>query len=152
MLIVYGVDVGYVSTTRQGLLFLLFGTFMAGGAIYSWAYLPDVQRAVNIRRRPDGVSGDTLQLGPMRSGGIDLGGGIAGGSDAHRNDRSVRSYDRHYGESRRGTMLETKNLEELGEGRAKARHEGEIITIRDMWNNLKRRRGQSRLDTPPVAA
>ncbi|CAK7267601.1 hypothetical protein SEPCBS119000_002635 [Sporothrix epigloea] len=146
VLIVYGVDVGYVSTTRQGLLFLLFGTFMVGGAVYSWAYLPDVQRVIEIGRRTDGASGEILQLGPIRSGGM------AGGNDARRNGRSVHSYDRQYGESRRKTVLETKNLEDLGEGRAKARHEGEVITLRDMWSNLKRRRGQSRLETPPAAA
>ena len=44
ILIVYGIHAGYNSTTRQGLVFLLFATFMALGAIFSWAYLPDVQR------------------------------------------------------------------------------------------------------------
>jgi PHS family inorganic phosphate transporter-like MFS transporter len=46
VLVVYGINSGYSSTTRQGLIFLLFATFMALGAIYSWAYLPDVQREV----------------------------------------------------------------------------------------------------------
>jgi PHS family inorganic phosphate transporter-like MFS transporter len=46
VLIVYGINSGYSSTTRQGLIFLLFATFMALGALYSWAYLPDVQRVV----------------------------------------------------------------------------------------------------------
>jgi PHS family inorganic phosphate transporter-like MFS transporter len=46
VLIVYGINSGYSSTTRQGLIFLLFATFMALGALASWAYLPDVQRVV----------------------------------------------------------------------------------------------------------
>jgi len=88
--VVYGINAGYVSTTRQGLIFLLFASFMVFGAIYSWAYLPDVQRCVEV---PGG-----------------------------------------------GRRLETKNLEDLGEGRAKARLEGEVITIRDKWTELKARR------------
>ncbi|KAK4106004.1 MFS general substrate transporter [Parathielavia hyrcaniae] len=46
VLIVYGINSGYTSTMRQGLIFLLFASFMALGAVYSWAYLPDVQRTV----------------------------------------------------------------------------------------------------------
>ncbi|CAK7203955.1 hypothetical protein SEUCBS139899_006705 [Sporothrix eucalyptigena] len=151
VLIVYGVDVGYSSTTRQGLLFLLFGSFMAFGAVFSWAYLPDVQRVIGNRRRPGGVGGGPGRLGPIGIGGIDLG-GMPGDIGADRNGRSVHSYDRRYGGSRSGTALETKNLEDLGEGRAKARHEGEVITIRDKWNELKRRRGRRRLGSSGAAA
>jgi len=88
-MIVYGVQTGYHSPTRQGLLFILFGSFMALGAVYSWAYLPDVHRIVDGKR-------------------------------------------------------ETKNLEDLGEGRVKAKREGEVITIRDKWLEMKRRRGRRR--------
>lgn len=89
MLIVFGVQTGYSSATKQGLLFILFGSFMALGAVFSWAYLPDIQRVVNGKK-------------------------------------------------------ETKNLEDLGEGRAKARAEGEVITIRDKWQEMKRRRARRR--------
>ena len=159
VLIVYGVGVGYDSKTRQGLLFLLFGTFMAFGAIYSWAYLPDVQRVIGNRQRAgSGVGGEPGRLGPIGVGGVDRGGGGGGGGvlpdniDGGRNGRRVHGYDRRYGGSRHGTVLETKNLEDLGEGRAKARHEGEVITIRDKWRELKRRRGQRRTESSQVAA
>jgi PHS family inorganic phosphate transporter-like MFS transporter len=85
VLVVYGINSGYDSQTKQGLIFLLFATFMLLGALFSWAYLPDVQR-----ERPDG-------------------------------------------------HLETKNLEQLGEGRERARQEGEIIGIREKWSELRRR-------------
>ncbi len=90
VLVVYGINTGYASSTRQGLIFLLFATFMALGAVYSWAYLPDVQRVV-----------------------ID--------------------------ESTGRRQLETRNLEELGEGCVKARQEGQLITIRDKWVEIRRR-------------
>jgi len=96
VLVVYGVQVGYNSPTRQGLLFILFAAFMAGGAIYSWAYLPDVHRVVMGKR-------------------------------------------------------ETRNLEDLGEGRAKARREGEVITIREKWSELKRRRDRRSLGSDEPA-
>jgi len=93
---------GYSSTTRQGLIFLLFATFMALGAVYSWAYIPDIQRVV-----------------------VDEGTG-----------------SRH---------LETRNLEELGEGRERARQEGQVVTVRDKWGEMKqRRRGRTR-DLPEMA-
>jgi MFS transporter, PHS family, inorganic phosphate transporter len=41
---VYGINTGYDSTTKQGLIFLLFACIGAVGAFYSWAYLPDIQR------------------------------------------------------------------------------------------------------------
>ncbi|KAL1897066.1 hypothetical protein Sste5346_004271 [Sporothrix stenoceras] len=148
VLIVYGVSVGYESTTRQGLLFLLFGTFMAFGAVFSWAYLPDVQRIVG-NRRPGGVGGPG-RPGPIGIGGIDL--GLPRDVGADRNGRSVHGYGRRYGGARNGTALETKNLEDLGEGRAKARHEGEVITIRDKWTEFKRRRGSRRLGSSSGAA
>jgi MFS transporter, PHS family, inorganic phosphate transporter len=92
VLVVYGINAGYKSTTRQGLIFILFSLFMALGAICSWAYLPDVQRRV---------------LG--RETGKPLG-------------------------------LVNKNLEELGEGRERAKRNGEVVTIREKLHELKRRR------------
>ena len=100
VLIVYGVQTGYANPNRQGMLFVLFGAFMLIGAVYSWAYIPDVQRVGVL----DASSGD----GPA---------------------------------PRKRT---TKTLEELGEGRAKARLEGEIITIKDKWAEIKRRRARRR--------
>ncbi|KAK4226943.1 repressible high-affinity phosphate permease [Podospora fimiseda] len=45
ILIVYGINSGYhYNSERQGLVFLLFASFMALGALFSWTYLPDVQR------------------------------------------------------------------------------------------------------------
>lgn len=41
---VYGINTEYESTTKQGLIFLLFACIGAVGAFYSWAYLPDTQR------------------------------------------------------------------------------------------------------------
>ncbi|KAK3299084.1 major facilitator superfamily domain-containing protein [Chaetomium fimeti] len=96
VLVVYGINSGYNSTTRQGLIFLLFATFMALGAIYSWAYLPDVQRAVY-----DG--GDTAS------------GGDGGGKK----------------------RLETRTLEELGEGYVRACQEGQAIGVREKWGLLR---------------
>lgn len=100
MLVVYGINSWYGSSTRQGLIFLLFGSFMALGALYSWAYLPDVQRVV-----PD-------------SGGR--------------------------------PRLENMNLEELGEGRERARHLEQVITIRDKIGRLKRRRRRRPSDADPA--
>ncbi|KAL2137092.1 hypothetical protein VTI74DRAFT_9698 [Chaetomium olivicolor] len=94
VLVVYGINAGYSSPTRQGLIFLLFATFMALGAIYSWAYLPDVQRVVRDAAE-DGTSGRK--------------------------------------------RLETKNLEELGEGYMRARLEGQVIGVGEKWAVLKGR-------------
>lgn len=44
MLVVYGINSAYDDLYRQGLIFILFGSAVALGAIYSWAYLPDPQR------------------------------------------------------------------------------------------------------------
>ncbi|KAK9770713.1 putative Phosphate transporter [Seiridium cardinale] len=79
--VVYGINSGYTSANRQGLIFILFGSILAFGAVYSWAYLPNVQRVVHIE-----------------------------------DEKKV---------------LVTKDLEDLGGGRGKARAEGEIITCRD---------------------
>ncbi|KAK2611044.1 hypothetical protein N8I77_004426 [Diaporthe amygdali] len=92
VLVVYGINSGYKSPTRQGLIFLLFSVFMAAGAIYSWAYLPDIQRRVVDRE-----SGKTLRL-------------------------------------------ENKNLEDLGEGRERARRDGEVVTVSEKLKELRRRR------------
>ncbi|KAL2199699.1 major facilitator superfamily domain-containing protein [Corynascus similis CBS 632.67] len=97
VLVVYGINSGYASATRQGLVFLLFATFMALGAVYSWAYLPDVQRRTAVQVD-------------------DAGGG-----------------------RRRKLRLETKNLEELGEGYMRARLEGQVIGLRNKWDDLKGR-------------
>lgn len=47
LLAVYAINAGYSSRTRQGLVFILFGSVLALGAFYSWAYLPSVQRLVH---------------------------------------------------------------------------------------------------------
>jgi len=44
---VYGINTGYHSATKQGLVFLLFAFVGAVGAIFSWAYLPDIQIRVD---------------------------------------------------------------------------------------------------------
>jgi len=98
VLIVYGVHTGYANPNRQGMLFVLFGAFMLLGAVYSWAYIPDIQRV----------------------------GVVGGDGEAAARKRT------------------TKNLEDLGEGRAKARREGEIITVKDKWAEIKRRRARRR--------
>ena len=103
VLVVYGINMGYTSSTRQGLIFLLFATFMALGALFSWAYLPDVQRIT--------VDEDT----------------------GHR-------------------RLETRTLEELGEGWERARLEGQVTTISDKWAEVKRRHGRHVTDPVPGSA
>ncbi|KAK4212813.1 major facilitator superfamily domain-containing protein [Rhypophila decipiens] len=112
VLIVYGINTGYRSSNRQGLIFLLFATFMALGAVYSWAYLPDVQRSVTVDDDEDGmVTGENGRTSTARP--------------------------------RPRRQLETRNLEELGEGYQRAKLEGQLITIRDKWaqrkGNLRRR-------------
>ncbi|EJT81335.1 hypothetical protein GGTG_01318 [Gaeumannomyces tritici R3-111a-1] len=88
--VVYIINHNYKSKTRQGLIFLLFAPFMVLGALYSWAYLPEVQRVVGGRR------------------------------------------------------LEPMTLEDLGEGRAKAQQEGQVITVRDKIDDVRRRRRNRR--------
>ncbi len=44
ILSVYGIATAYNSSTEQGLTFLLFAGIVSVGAIFSWAYLPDIQR------------------------------------------------------------------------------------------------------------
>lgn len=41
---VYSINNEYEAITKQGLVFLLFAGIGAVGAIFSWAYLPDIQR------------------------------------------------------------------------------------------------------------
>ena len=89
MLVVYGINASYKSDSRQGLIFLLFGSVAAFGALFSWTYLPDVQRLIE--------------------------------DDGKR-------------------FLETKDLEELGEGRERAHQNGEAVTIHEKWESLRRRR------------
>lgn len=98
LLLVYLINNSYSVANRQGLVFLLFGFVMGFGAIFSWAYIPDVQRRV-----------------PVDADG-------------------------------RKTRLETKNLEDLGEGREKARMENEVITAREKWSEFRRRR-RGRIDS-----
>ncbi|KAL6858586.1 inorganic phosphate transporter [Trichoderma novae-zelandiae] len=90
LLIVYGINRAYKSDSRQGLIFLLFGSVAAFGAVFSWAYLPDPQRWVD--------------------------------------DGEGKKY------------LETKTLEELGEGRVRARQSGDIVTFGEKWADIRRRR------------
>ena len=90
VLIVYGINSSYESDTRQGLIFLLFGSFVLLGAIFSWAYLPNPQKWV--------VEEDGARF------------------------------------------LESKTLEDLGEGREKARLAGEVITASGKWGEYMRKR------------
>ncbi|KAJ4272315.1 hypothetical protein NW762_001028 [Fusarium torreyae] len=99
VLVVYGINQSYQAENRQGLIFLLFGSVAAVGAIFSWAYLPDSQRRVEY----DGKS-----------------------------------------------YLESKTLEELGEGRVKARLAGEMVTIEEKWDAIKRRKRGSLRSDPSV--
>ncbi|KAH8202646.1 hypothetical protein TruAng_003132 [Truncatella angustata] len=93
LVVVYGINSGYKDAKRQGLIFILFGSVLAFGAVYAWAYLPNVQRSVCT---DDGKG-----------------------------------------------FLETKDLEELGEGRGKAKAEGEVITVKDKVQELRRRRKEN---------
>ncbi|KAG6111074.1 hypothetical protein E4U31_004975 [Claviceps sp. LM219 group G6] len=98
VLVVYGINSAYESDSRQGLIFLLFGSVAAFGAVFSWLYLPDSQRVIE-----DEDSGKKF--------------------------------------------LETKNLEELGEGWERARRNGEVVTIRARWQDVR-----SRLRRSPISA
>lgn len=40
----------------------------------------------------------------------------------------------------RRSRLETKNLEDLGEGRERAKNDGELITIKEKMSDIRRRR------------
>jgi PHS family inorganic phosphate transporter-like MFS transporter len=100
----YAINTYYANPMRQGLIFLLFGSFMFLGAIYAWAYLPEVQREV------------------------------------------VEEVMQQDGSTRQVRYLQNKTLEELGEGRERARQEGEILTVREKWAELKRR-GRRRLSS-----
>lgn len=95
VLVVFGINKAYKSDTRQGLIFLLFGSVAFVGAFFSWAYLPDSQRWV---------------VEP--------------------------------GETRAKRFLETKDLEELGGGREHARQAGEVITLQERYDRLRRRLGR----------
>lgn len=98
MLVVFGINKAYKSHTRQGLIFLLFGSVAVVGALFAWAYLPDAQRYV---------------VEPT-------------------------------GDGREKRVLETKNLEELGEGRERARQAGEVVTFKERWGELRNRRREQR--------
>ena len=99
LLLVYAINTAYPVANRQGLIFLIFGFVLAFGAIFSWAYIPDVQRRVPF-------------------------------TDMKTGEQKMR--------------LETKNLEDLGEGREKARMENEAITVREKLRELRRRRRAAR--------
>lgn len=47
ILVVYGIDAVFVGATRQGLIFILFAVVVAFGSIFSWSYIPDVQRVID---------------------------------------------------------------------------------------------------------
>lgn len=98
VLVVYGIKASYSSEKRQGVIFLIFGSFAVFGAIFSWAYLPDSQRWVED----------------------DIG----------------------------KSFLETKDLEELGEGRVRARQGGEAITLGEKWAGIRERRRGAQSRTP----
>ncbi|KAG6174735.1 hypothetical protein E4U51_000676 [Claviceps purpurea] len=96
VLVVYGINSAYESDSRQGLIFLLFGSVAAFGAVFSWLYLPDSQRVIE-------------------------------------HEDSGKKF------------LETKNLEELGEGRERARRNGEVVTVRARWRDVRSRLRRSSL-------
>ncbi|TLS27638.1 hypothetical protein PpBr36_05216, partial [Pyricularia pennisetigena] len=89
VLIVHGIKGSFEGSNRQGVLFMLFATFMLFGALCSWAYVPDVQRKI-----------------------------VDGGK----------------------VRWENMTLEELGEGREKARREGQVITIKEKMGEIKAKR------------
>lgn len=95
VLVVYGINSSWSSETRQGTIFIIFGSFAGVGAIFSWAYLPESQRWVE---------------------------------DDEGNGKK---------------FLETKDLEELGEGRVRARQGGEVITLGEKWAEIRRRRKET---------
>ncbi|KAG6197542.1 hypothetical protein E4U35_007434 [Claviceps purpurea] len=99
VLVVYGINSAYESDSRQGLIFLLFGSVAAFGAVFSWLYLPDSQRVIE-------------------------------------HEDSGKKF------------LETKNLEELGEGRERARRNGEVVTVRARWRDVRSRLRRSPLSAP----
>lgn len=47
VLVVYAINSGGTSVGRQGIVYIVFGLVTALGAVYSWAYLPNVQRLVD---------------------------------------------------------------------------------------------------------
>ncbi|OAA79985.1 phosphate transporter [Akanthomyces lecanii RCEF 1005] len=98
VLVVFGINKTYKSHTRQGLIFLLFGSVALVGAFFAWAYLPDSQRWV---------------VEPT-------------------------------GDGRGKRVLETKDLETLGEGRERARQAGELVTFKERWSDLRSRRRAQR--------
>lgn len=105
VLVVYGINETYQSETQQGLIFLIFSVFMAFGAGYSWAYLPNIQR----RRLVEDPWRETDESEGQAQGG--------------------------------GKMIfETKNLEDLGEGRERAIRDGEMITIHEKVEMIRRRK------------
>lgn len=94
--VVYVINNYYKDAKRQVMIFFILAPFMILGALYSWAYIPEVQRTVG------GAGGGRRRLEPM-------------------------------------------NLEDLGEGRAKAQQEGQVITIGDKIDDLKKRHRNRRL-------
>lgn len=43
-LIVFVINEFYPAVNKQGLAFIIFGFVMVAGAVFSWGYIPDVQR------------------------------------------------------------------------------------------------------------
>lgn len=108
MLVVYGIHATYEDPKRHGFIFILFGSAVALGALFSWAYLPDPQRRV---------------VGSDNESDFDGSGGDQGTGKK---------------------ILVQKTLEDLGGGREKARLEGEVISVKDKWRDMKERRRRRR--------
>lgn len=132
VVVVYGINAGDHSPTRQGLIFLLFSIFMALGAVYAWAYLPNLQR-----RKPDFLAAAASSFSPSPLGPAGAIG--AAGAGAAMSSISL-SFSPPVEEEMGKLKLETKNLEDLGEGRERARLNGEVVTIKEKIHVLRRRR------------
>lgn len=132
IVVVYGINAGYHSTDRQGLIFLLFSLFMALGAVYAWAYLPNLQR-----RKLDFLAASSSPFAPSPLGLSGAAG--AAGAGAATSSLSL-SFSPPVEEEMGKLKLETKSLEDLGEGRERARLNGEVVTIKEKIHALRRRR------------
>jgi hypothetical protein len=169
ILLIYVINDTYKSTSRQGLILLLFCAVAALGSVCAWAYLPEVQRHVRV-----GPQGELV-----REGGIEAAGGRSrrgkksararrgepialreykdgnGNGIGDHKDPSDPDFDpdddddveerKHLHRNwltfwREDAMLENETLEELGEGRRRALQEGQVYSIEDRFADLRRRR------------
>jgi PHS family inorganic phosphate transporter-like MFS transporter len=153
ILLIYVINDSYKSTSRQGLILLLFCAVAALGSICAWAYLPEVQRHIRV-----GPKGEILSDGSIESP-------EAGGGSKRRNQRrngdggDQDGYKEEDGDEdeigveerkhlhrnwltfwREDAMLENETLEELGEGRRRALQEGQVFSLEDRFADLKRRK------------